>query len=666
MMDTAFASAKGLGPKRRQALEAAGIDSFQKLINSFPVRYEDRSRVRAIEDIAPGEEALVEVRVSGKPSQARVHGKTITRAVLYDSTGKISAVWFSQPWMFKTLAQADVISLYGRVEQKNGRKTLNTPRVVTERGLIPVYKPIDGVPAKLLKDLMKTALGMPECTAPTLPQSLESACGLMPRPEALSQIHFPSDRAALERALYRMSFEETLYFMVSALRLKRTEEKGEVLRFTARDLDVYERSLGFPLTGAQKRVLRQIAGDLASEKPMARLVQGDVGCGKTAVAFGAIYLAAVSGYQAAMMAPTEILASQHYESARRMLEPLGVRCGLLTGGMGARERRRAVECISSGEWQAVFGTHALISPDIRYRHLALAVTDEQHRFGVKQRTRLGKKGFNPHVLVMSATPIPRTLALILYGDLDVSVIDELPPGRKPVKTRIVPEEKRGAMYDFILENIRRGRQAYFVCPLVEDSESVDAESAESLYGSIMESPLSEASVVLVHGQQKPEEKEKALSAFARGEAQILVSTTVIEVGINVPSATVMVVENAERFGLAQLHQLRGRVGRGSDESWCFLMTEGSSKLKVLTQTNDGFFIAQKDMEMRGFGDIFGTRQSGALSGLSLNIARDVKLLETVHALAKQICEGHTEDDLAVISLSEKWLGAKNDIVFAAN
>ncbi len=656
---------KGLGPKRLKALGAEGIYTLWDLARFLPLRYEDHTRPTPIGELKAGEEALVEAQLRGQPSQTRVNGKVLTRAVLYDDTGRIGAIWFGQVWMFKHLTQAGRLLLYGRVGAYNGKLTLNTPRIVSGYEIQPVYRAIDAIPPKSLRELIKSALEQLEIEE-TLPEALLKEYGLMGRRDALWQAHFPLDRDSLQSALYRLSFEDALYFMLSTLSHARVRRSGQGLKFERDDVNAYLRSLPFPLTGAQARVLDEIAQDLKQDTPMARLVQGDVGSGKTAVAFGAIYLCARAGRQAAMMAPTEILAQQHYESARQLLEPLGVRCGLLTGSMSAKQHREAKAMLAGGQWDAVFGTHALITPDVTYQNLGLAITDEQHRFGVKQRVLLGEKGASPHVLVMSATPIPRTLALILYGDLDLSVIDELPPGRKPVLTRIVPEEKRQDMYGFILKEIRQGRQAYFVCPLVEDSELTEAESAQTLFKTLQQSALGCAPIALVHGRQRPEEKEAALEAFKRGEVKILVSTTVIEVGINVPSATIMVVENAERFGLAQLHQLRGRVGRGSDQAWCFLMTEAAQKLKVLVNTNDGFVIAEKDMEQRGPGDIFGTRQSGALGGLDVSALRDVNLLKLTNELAKRIAKSEGEEAQHIRENAEDWLSRKSELVLAAN
>lgn len=404
--------------------------------------------------------------------------------------------------------------------------------------------------------------------------------------------------------------------------------------------EAFWRTMPFPPTGAQKRVLHEIADDLRCTRAMSRLVQGDVGCGKTALAFGAIAMVCKAGYQAAMMAPTEILARQHYESARKMLEPLGIRCGLLIGSLRAKVKREAHAACEEGAWDAVFGTHALISEGVKYHRLGLVVTDEQHRFGVRQRSTLQEKGAKaqkaPHVLVMSATPIPRTLALILYGDLDVSVVDELPPGRTPVKTRVVPDEKRDGMYGFLRGEIARGRQGYVVCPLVEDSEMLeDVRSAQATYEELVSGVLHGLRVGLTWGAQPADEKAQVLADFAAGQLDVLVSTTVIEVGVNVPNASVMIIENAERYGLSQLHQLRGRVGRGTAESWCFLLAGENERLRILTETNDGFLVAQKDLELRGPGDLMGTRQSGEMMADFL-LDGDVKLLEEAANCMKKL------------------------------
>ena len=447
---------------------------------------------------------------------------------------------------------------------------------------------------------------------------------------------------ALDTARKRLVFEE-LFVLSTAMARIRSQRRAEGgIRMKGADLETFYRTLPFSPTGAQRRAVAAAVQDMISGVPMSRLVQGDVGCGKTALAFGAIAMTCACGYQAAMMAPTEILARQHYESAKAMLEPLGIHCGLLIGSMRPKAKREAQEACANGEYQAVFGTHALISEKVAYQKLGLVVTDEQHRFGVMQRSTLQQKGADgtkaPHVLVMSATPIPRTLALILYGDLDVSIVDELPPGRTPVKTRVVPEEKRAGMYGFLRQEVLKGHQAYVVCPLVEDSEMMeDVRSAQATFDALKNGELSGLRVGLTWGAQPADEKAQVLSEFSAGNLDVLVSTTVIEVGVNVPNASVMVIENAERFGLSQLHQLRGRVGRGSAESWCFLLAAENERLRILTQTNDGFIVAQKDLELRGPGDLMGTRQSGEMMADFL-LDGDVKLLDEAAKCMKRLRE----------------------------
>ena len=656
---------KGLGPKRAAALRRAGINTAEQLIRYFPSKYIDYTNVKPIAECVLGEDVALKVRISGKVSQAHVNRKTIARAVLYDDSGRITATWFSQPWVFQQLSTLDEFTVYGRIDRYNGRLSLNAPRIVTDLTLTGEYKPIDTIPQKTLRALIRSTLET-TTVSETLPLSFLTQFTLMPCQDAIRIIHFPESREQLEKALYRIHFEELLYFMVNALSMKQAKSNGICIPIKEQMKQEYESALPFPLTGAQKRVLKEIEDDLASPRPMARLVQGDVGSGKTAVAFCAIYDCVRAGFQCAMMAPTEILAQQHFENAEKILGRLGVRCSLLTGSMPQKLHKEVLTELKSGGIQAVFGTHALVSSNVEYQNLGLSITDEQHRFGVRQRTMLGEKGNNPNVLVMSATPIPRTISLIMYGDLDISVINELPPGRIPVKTRLVPESKRLNMYRFILNEATKGRQAYFVCPLVEDSESVDAESAQHLYEEMKSSVLGNLNIGIVYGRQKPEDKQKVLDAFQSGEIQILVSTTVIEVGVNVPNATVMVVENAERFGLSQLHQLRGRVGRGTEEAWCFLMANATEKLKILTQTNDGFVIAQKDLELRGPGDLFGTRQTGAFAGIDVRAAEDNNLLQLTNTLAKRIVYRNDEDALRIKENALLWLNEKTNVIFAAN
>ena len=642
--ETKLSSLKGLGPARLAALRAVGIDSLRDLLCYLPLRYEDRTTPVPCRDARSGP-VLVQGVLCTEPRLNAYGGLTRVTSSLKDASGRLSLVWFNQPWMLQQLHLGDQVMLYGRVAEKAGRRSLQNAQLVTEPSIQPVYRALPGVPAKTFRQLMQQALlEVDSCCPETLPRTLRLRHGLCERNYALRQAHFPDSFEALKAARRRMAFEQMLMFQAALGLARGTREEAPALPLAADSTAAYWRSLPFPPTAAQRRVLEEVAADLRRPQAMHRLIQGDVGCGKTALAFGAIALCCGAGWQAAMMAPTEVLARQHYESAKALLQPLGIRCGLLIGSMKASEKRAAHSACADGSWQAVFGTHALISEGVRYRQLGLAVTDEQHRFGVRQRSVLQEKGRQqdsgpaPHVLVMSATPIPRTLALILYGDLDVSVVDELPPGRTPVRTRLVPEEKRAALYGFLRGQVRQGHQAYVVCPLVEDSEQVeDVRSARATYDELCRGELQGLRVGLTWGAQRPEEKAGVLEAFSSGQLDVLVSTTVIEVGVNVPNATVMVVENAERYGLSQLHQLRGRVGRGSAESWCFLLAEQSEKLEILTRTSDGFEVAQKDLELRGPGDLMGTRQSGeALDGFLLD--GDVRLMEEASRCMKRLRE----------------------------
>ncbi len=627
---------KGLGPKRLQELERAGIDTPEALLWRFPTDYIDSTRDTPAAQAAPGRAACFCLTLQTAPTVHYLRGLSMVTAEAGDGTGRLRLVWFNQPWMKNQLKAGESALLYGRPETVKGRLTLNNPKLVKQRGIIAQYAPVGSVTGSLLSSLIDQLLpGIDSLISETLPESLisgERLCGIH---EALREVHRPTGGEALARAKRRVAFENLLLYQLALRSLRGEDQRGPVIAQDGPLLSAFWRGTGFEPTGAQRRVLAAISGDLSGGRAMRRLVQGDVGSGKTAIALAAAALAARSGYQTALMVPTEILARQHLESAEKLLAPLGLRCGLLLGGMKSAQRREALEKIAGGEWDLVIGTQALLSDSVRYHRLALVITDEQHRFGVRQRKLLSDKsqpGQEAHVLVMSATPIPRTLALMLYGDLDISVVDELPPGRSPVKTRVVPESRRGDLYAFIRREAEEGHQAYLVCPLVSQSEAVEAENAQDMYERLRTGPLRGLSLGLTWGSQSAEEKERVMAAFARGELHVLVATTVIEVGVNVPRATVMVIENADRFGLSQLHQLRGRVGRGADESWCFLMGENNERLQTLCATSDGFAVAQKDLELRGPGDFLGTRQHGRLSPDGFGV-EDLLLIEQTRETA---------------------------------
>ena len=630
----------GIGPVRAETLRAMGIFSLRDLLYTLPVRYEDHDTVSPCSTKNEGF-ILVNGRLVQDPKLSVFHGLKKVTATVEDETGKMPVCWYNMPWLANQFKKDQTIRLYGRLSVRNNRRVLQNPKIVQPgEGFVPVYRAIKGFPAKSFRKLIQTALNnVDDCCPESLPTGFRIKHHLCELNYAIRQAHFPESMNALQIARRRLSFEQILLYLVFVTLAGSSRQQGIPFTFNREDISSYWDSLPFQPTGSQRKVLNDIAGDLVKPSAMSRLVQGDVGCGKTAVAFGAVFLARISGFQACMMAPTEILAVQHFENAQKTLEPLGVRCRLLTGNTRAKERKIILQELKEQKCDVVFGTHALISKDVEYGKLGLVITDEQHRFGVNQRTSLQIKGKKsdtfPHVLVMSATPIPRTLALILYGDLDLSVIDELPSGRIPVKTRLVPESKRNDMYQFLRDETGKGKQAYIVCPLVdEDDEKTEIHSAKILHDRLKEHELKGLRIGLTWGSQKPEEKDRVLHAFAEGLYDVLVSTTVIEVGVNNPNATIMIIENAERYGLSQLHQLRGRVGRGKDESWCFLFAEPSEKLRLFCSTNDGFIIAQKDLEIRGPGDLLGTRQSGN-TGSDI-LFTDVRLLDEVTQCVQEL------------------------------
>ena len=654
-MDISLSQIRGIGPARVKAFENAGIRTVRELVMFLPKEYRDLSNTVPLALLKPGEPAAVRVRVAGEVSERRAKRLLITKLYVTDDTDTIQVIWYNQPWLKKQMILGRELLLYGKAEHRQGYLSLVSPSIEQGQGLIPVYRSIPGIPAKALRQSVEAALKLCEGQWPDeLPEALRRRHGLCERNFAMRNAHFPDSPEALEAARRRIAFEELLLYQVALRLFRSTGQRGVRIDFEEDALAAFWDRLPFAPTGAQRRVLNEVAADLRSPRAMARMVQGDVGSGKTAIAFAAMSLAHAGGWQSALMAPTEVLARQHYDAAVKLLEPIGMKAGLLVGSLTQKQHRLAHEAIASGEWDVAIGTHALITEGVEYKRLGLVVTDEQHRFGVRQRTLLSEKGDAPNVLVMSATPIPRTLSLILYGDLDISIVDELPPGRTPVATRIVPEAKREGLYGFLRQEVGKGRQVYFVCPLVEESEAVEALPAEAVYEDLRTNRLPDLRVELVHGKMKPADKDAALERFRRGEADVLVSTTVIEVGVNVPNATVMVIENAERFGLAQLHQLRGRVGRGAYESWCFLMAEPNPRLKFLASTTDGFKIAQKDMELRGPGELFGTRQSGTLTAGIGTLAGDTELLKLTHDEARALMASPDAPDArAVIALARE-------------
>ena len=657
----------GVGPKRAELLrKELGINTYYDLLYYFPFRYIDRSVINRVADLH-GDEPAVQLRgrfitftTAGEGRKRRL------QALFTDGSGTIEVVWFNRVASIqKTYNTNTQYILFGKPSMFNNHLNIVHPEVDPltveneTQGLTGVYNLTEvlrnrSFTSRAIHKLIVGLLNTPavQHVADTLPPELINRFHLMPLAEALHNIHLPSDQQALQRAQFRLKFEELFFLELNILHYIKGSSRrlvGHVFgRVGAYFHDFYNNILQFPLTGAQKRVIREMRHDMGSGKQMNRLLQGDVGSGKTIVAFMTALIALDNGYQACIMAPTEILAGQHLDTIKPLADAIGVKVALLTGSTRKRERTMIHEALMSGELQILIGTHALIEDTVRFRNLGLAIIDEQHRFGVAQRARLWSKNrvAPPHVLVMTATPIPRTLAMTVYGDLDVSVIDELPPGRKPVTTVLRHEPDRFKMYQFVGSQLRQGRQAYIVYPLIEENEKLDLHALEQGYEQVSE-VFRQYRVAMVHGRMKPDEKDHQMMLFASGQAKILVATTVIEVGVNVPNASVMVIEDAERFGLSQLHQLRGRVGRGADQSYCILMArtdlsrDTRHRLQVMTQTNDGFVVAEEDMKLRGPGDMEGTQQSGIAFNLHIaNLAQDGQIIQ----MARNAAEDYLRDD----------------------
>ena len=642
---------KGIGEQRAKALNKLGIATLRDLISWFPRKYDDRREARRIADLVPGETACVSAMIASAPTVAHIRkGMDLVKVRAVDETGTLDVTFFNQTWLKNNLIPGQTYIFYGKAEGNLLRKTMASP-IVEQEGkgeftgrIVPIYPLTAGVSQLILSRSIRQGLDACAAILPdVLPDEVRQEHELCRIGYAYENIHFPEDEHALDLARRRLAFEELFLFTIGLKRLRTRREKVAVPPCKEVDMDGFYSHLPFTLTDAQRRCVEEAISDMRSGTPMNRLCQGDVGSGKTMVAAACVYFCVKNGRQAALMAPTEILAQQHYNGLAPLLENLGIRCALLTGSTRAATKRSIAAQLSSGEIDFAIGTHALITEGVDYADLGLVVTDEQHRFGVAQRAALAAKGQHPHTLVMSATPIPRTLALILYGDLDVSIIDQLPPGRQPIETYSVPGSYHPRVYNFIRKLVTEGRQAYIVCPMVEvNDELPDERKAVTEYAKQLQAEVfPDLKVAFVHGKMKPKEKDAVMTAFAARETDILVSTTVIEVGVDVPNAAVMVIENAERFGLSQLHQLRGRVGRGKHQSYCILISdnrneETQQRLKVMTKTADGFKIAEEDLRLRGPGDFFGQRQHG-LPGLRIaDIGCDTLLLREAQEAAETL------------------------------
>lgn len=651
---------KGVGPAKVPLLNSLNIYTLGDLLTYFPREYEDRSIVKKISEVSNDEEVTIQARVVSEISVNRIRkNMTIIKTIVEDDTGRCTITWFNQTYINKQIKRGEVYKFFGKVSNEFNHVEMKNPvfdavGVSKNTGkIMPIYPSTFKLSQTAIRQAIQNALTLiNDNIEETLPEYLLSEYNLLNLQESLKQIHFPMNNASRMQARKRLVFEELLILQLALLELKGQSEKNKGIKFdkNVKMSDVIN-SLPFKLTKAQLRVLEEIDKDMESDIPMNRLLQGDVGSGKTVVAMVAAYKAVKSGYQAAIMAPTAILASQHMEEFKKILEPLGIKCELLLGATTAKNKRLILEKLESGEIDILIGTHALLTENVNFKKLGLVVTDEQHRFGVKQRENITAKGNNPDVLVMTATPIPRTLALILYGDLNISIIDELPPNRKKIETYAVTKRMEERVNDFIKKNINEGRQIYVVCPLVEekedeeqqeDEQKKDLKAVKQWTKIYKEQIFPEYNVECVYGKMKPKEKDEIMQRFKDGQIDILVSTTVIEVGVNVPNASIMVVENADRFGLAQLHQLRGRVGRGQYQSYCILKYDskcsqiGRERMKTMQETNDGFVIAEKDLELRGTGEFFGTKQHGIPEFKIANLFIDMPMLKSVQSVALKI------------------------------
>lgn len=671
---------KGVGEARAKALEKLDIRTLSDLVSNFPRAYDDRTVRKTIKELTLGESVCVHAFVATPPKHSYVRkGMELVKFKIADDTGVLDITFFNQAYVKNSFTVGEEFVFYGKIsgnlihyeminplferEEKSG--------TVTGR-IIPIYRLTSGISQNMM--MKAVTQGLNECgdvLPDPLPQSVRLCHNLAASRFAYENIHFPQNYEALAAARNRLVFEELFVLSCAMTRMRKTRERKSGLKFPDINIDDFYASLSFELTGAQKRAINDALSDMKSGSPMNRLIQGDVGSGKTMVAAASCVFAAKAGYQSAFMAPTEILAEQHYKTLSPLFEKLGIKTELLTGGLTAKAKREVKEKIALGMADVVIGTHALITDDTKFKNLGLVVADEQHRFGVQQRAALSEKGTYPHVLVMSATPIPRTLALIIYGELDVSIIDELPPGRQKIDTYSVGEKMRQRIYNFIRKHVSEGRQCYIVCPMVEENEdgTPDLKSVKEYAKHISENVFPDLKTDFIHGKMKSKEKDKVMTAFAKGETDILVSTTVIEVGVDVPNAVLMVIENADRFGLSQLHQLRGRVGRGQHKSYCILF-EGaggavsSERLKVLCDTNDGFKISEEDLRLRGPGDFFGNRQHGLPELKIAGFTSDMDILREAQDAAERVIADDPElekpDNLRLKQHIEKMFREKED------
>ena len=671
---------KGVGPNRVTLLNRLGIYTLGDLITYYPRDYEDRSKPKTLDSIEDGEEALIEGVAISRLSEIKTRKKlTIYKLVIRDQTGACTITWYNQPYLKRIFRVGEKYKFYGRITKRNSKYEMNSPVFDMEENqkntgrIVPIYPLTYKLSQNTLRQIMENGVNLIEADLPeTIPEYIRSKYNLLNISEAIKTIHFPEELEDYKNARKRLVFEELLGMQLALLKLKSEFTQDKVGITFNKDVHISDviNDLPFKLTNAQLKVLEEIDNNMESTKTMNRLLQGDVGSGKTIVSIIATYKAVKSGYQAAIMAPTAILATQHLESFTQVLDKYGIKCELLTSSTTKKNKEIILEKLQNGEIDVLIGTHALIEDNVIFKNLGLVVTDEQHRFGVRQRSKIAAKGNNPDVLVMTATPIPRTLALILYGDLDISIIDELPPNRKKIETYAVKQDMSERVNNFVKQQVNEGRQAYIVCPLVEESEGIDAKSVIELAEDYKNNVFKEYRVEYIHGKMRPKEKDEIMQQFKDGNIDILISTTVIEVGVNVPNASIMIVENSERFGLAQLHQLRGRVGRGNYQSYCILKYNGGSdvvreRMKIMQDTDNGFVIAEKDLELRGSGEFFGTRQHGIPEFKVANLFEDMPILQVVQELAIRIMDEDPdlslEKNKELKEMVEKKFGDRIDI-----
>ncbi len=682
MIDLCVSEIKGVGPKTVAKLNVLGIYTIDDLINYFPTKYDDRRKLNKIADCTHEEKVLIKIRIVDITPIRKVNRqKSIFKIRALDSTGFVDLIFFNQEYFYKKLSKGDIYYAYGRCKNQ-GSLEITNPDMEHEKEINKTGKisPIYGLTKELSNNQLIKIISFVidnyfEKIEDVIPTSIKESFNLYNKKDAVRYLHFPKDGATYALAKKTIAFEKLMILQIGLLSIKnRLDIKSEGISFQkTSDKNKLVESLPYELTNAQKRVLKEIEYDMASSKPMNRLVQGDVGSGKTIVAIAAMLVAVESGYQTSMMAPTEILAHQHYQTITEYLETckINVKVEFLAGSTTKKNKAEILKRVKSGETQILIGTHALIEKNVEFNNIGLAITDEQHRFGVRQRALLSNKGKNPDILVMTATPIPRTLALMIYGDLDISLIDEMPPNRQIIITNVLSKGKKDQAFDFIKEEIIKGRQAYIVAPLVEESEKLELDSATKIFNELKDKHFKDFSIGLLHGKMANSEKDDIMKKFYCADIQILVSTTVIEVGVNVPNATVMMILNAERFGLAQLHQLRGRVGRGKNQSYCMLVNESKSensrsRMQILAETNNGFLIAEEDLKIRGPGDFFGMRQHGVESYNLDKLISDLEQVKMVQETVKIILDENPRlegEEYSLLKMKIMYLFKNENIVF---